>query len=153
MVNFQLLSTSFEHKNPIPAKHSCKGSDISPQLSWNGFPAETLSFALIMDDPDAPSGTWVHWVYFNIPPTTTQLAENFPRDRELPDGSRNGKNSWGKTGYNGPCPPTGTHRYFFKLYALDTKLNLDSNTEKTQLLKSIQGHILAMAELMGTFSK
>jgi len=139
---------------PIPARYSCKGQDISPPLEWDKeLPERTQSLALIMDDPDAPMGTWVHWVLYNIPATAHALPENTPDDPVLADGALQGTNSSRKTGYDGPCPPSGTHRYFFKLYALDTRLGLPSGATKDQLLEAMQGHILGQAELMGTFSK
>jgi hypothetical protein len=116
-------------------------------------PEGTRSFALIADDPDAPVGTWVHWVLYNIPSSARTLIESIPADAKLADGSINGKNSWGKPGYGGPCPPSGTHRYFFKLYALDTVLNLGSGATKEQLLNAMQGHILGQAELMGKYKR
>ena len=151
-VTFTLTSTAFTQGQPIPTDYSCKGRDISPALSWTEPPANTQSFALIMDDPDAPSGTWVHWVIYNIPASSRGLNEAMPKDAKLSDGSMQGTNSARNTGYNGPCPPSGTHRYFFKLYALDTMLSL-TNADKDKLLKAMDGHILAQAELMGTFSK
>lgn len=152
-MTLQLTSSAFEQGKPIPAKYSCRGEDVSPALSWGEPPAGTQSFALIMDDPDAPVGTWVHWVLFNIPPSARGLAEAVPSDATLADGSMNGKNSWGRLGYGGPCPPSGTHRYFFKLYALDEMLGLSSGADKGELLKAMEGHILAQGELMGTFSR
>jgi Raf kinase inhibitor-like YbhB/YbcL family protein len=151
-MTFNLTSTAFTQGQAIPTDYSCKGRDISPALSWTEPPANTQSFALIMDDPDAPSGTWVHWVIYNIPTSARGLNEAMPKDAKLPDESLQGTNSGRKTGYNGPCPPSGTHRYFFKLYALDTTLSL-TNPDKDKLLKAMDGHILAQAELMGTFSK
>jgi Raf kinase inhibitor-like YbhB/YbcL family protein len=148
-----LTSPAFTHGQPIPVKYTCKGEDISPALAWGEPPAGTQSFALIMDDPDAPVGTWVHWVLFNIPAAARSLPEAFPSDAALPDGSLSGKNSWGRTGYGGPCPPSGTHRYFFKLYALDEMLAINAGADKGELEKAMVGHILASAELMGTFSK
>jgi Raf kinase inhibitor-like YbhB/YbcL family protein len=146
---FQLISTAFEQGGPIPAKYSCKGEDISPSLAWGDPPTGTQSLALIMDDPDAPSGTWDHWIMLDI---STDL-------RELPEGIKAGdlgvifgKNSWGRSDYGGPCPPSGTHRYFFKLYALDTTLNLDETAGKSQVMAAMEGHVLAEADLMGTFS-
>ena len=152
-VNMNLTSSAFSNGQPIPVKYSCKGGDVSPALAWTDPPAGTQSFALIMDDPDAPSGTWVHWVLFNIPITAHAWPENTPKDAELVNGARQGKNSGGQIGYSGPCPPSGTHRYFFKLYALDTTLSLSSNADKKAVLAAMEGHILAQAELMGTFSK
>jgi Raf kinase inhibitor-like YbhB/YbcL family protein len=153
VLSYPLSSTDFEHKAAIPVKFSCKGEDISPQLQWKDTPQGTMSFALIVDDPDAPSGTWIHWVYYNIPAGINQLPQGIKRDKELSDGSRNGTNSWGKVGYNGPCPPAGQHRYFFKLYALDAVLDLKAGATKPELLKAMQGHILGLAELMGTFAR
>ncbi len=152
-MTLQLTSSAFEQGKPIPAKYSCRGEDVSPALAWGEPPAGTQSFALLMDDPDAPIGTWVHWVLFNIPPSARGLAEAVPSDATLADGSMNGKNSWGRLGYGGPCPPSGTHRYFFKLYALDEMLGLSSGADKGELLKAMEGHILAQGELMGTFSR
>lgn len=148
-----LTSNAFASGQNIPLKYSCLGREISPDLSWTGAPVATKSFALIVNDPDAPMGAWVHWVMYNIPVTTDGLPEAIPAGAQLSDGSLQGKNSSGNLGYNGPCPPSGTHRYFFKLYALDTILNLSSGASKDQLLKAMDGHILAQGELMGTFSK
>jgi Raf kinase inhibitor-like YbhB/YbcL family protein len=153
VMTFDLTSSAFVHKGVIPTQYSCKDKDQSPTLSWSGAPAGTKSYALIVDDPDAPSGTWVHWVYYNIPASQTSLMEGLAREKEFKDGSRNGENSWGVLGYDGPCPPSGTHRYFFKMYALDAVLALEPGATKPELLKAMQGHILATAELMGTFKK
>lgn len=152
-MTIELTSPAFAQGQPIPVTYTCKGEDISPALAWGEPPAGTQSFALIMDDPDAPVGTWVHWVLFNIPASARGLPETFPTDASLPDGSLSGKNSWGRTGYGGPCPPSGTHRYFFKLYALDEPLAINAGADKGELEKAMVGHILATAELMGTFSK
>ena len=152
-MTLSLTSNAFASGQNIPSKYSCLGREISPDLSWTGAPVATKSFALIVDDPDAPMGTWVHWVMYNIPATTNSLSEAAPAGEQLSDGSLQGKNSSGNLGYNGPCPPSGTHRYFFKLYALDTLLSLSSGVRKDQLLKAMDGHILAQGELMGTFSK
>jgi Raf kinase inhibitor-like YbhB/YbcL family protein len=149
---FEISSSAFKKGESIPARFSCKGSDTSPALMWTEPPTGTQSFALIMDDPDAPMGTWVHWVVFNIPASTRELKEGTPTDPQLSDGSLQGKTSAGSSGYHGPCPPSGTHRYFFKLCALDTMLSLSTNADKKELLAAIEGHILANAELMGTFS-
>ncbi len=150
---FALTSSAFTQDGMIPSKYTCDGQDISPPLTWREPPEETQSFALIADDPDAPMGTWVHWVIYNIPADARELAEGTPQDTELSDGSRQGKNSWPKLGYGGPCPPSGTHRYFFKLYALDTILELEPGANKKQLLKAMEGHILAETELMGKYSR
>jgi len=152
-MTLSLTSNAFASGQNIPSKYSCLGREISPDLSWTNFPAQTKSFALIVDDPDAPMGTWVHWVMYNIPASSNSLPEAVPAGGQLSDGSLQGKNSSGNLGYNGPCPPSGTHRYFFKLYALDTTLVLSSGASKDQLLKAMNGHILAQGELMGTFSK
>ena len=152
-MTLSLTSNAFASGQNIPSKYSCLGREISPDLSWTGAPVATKSFALILDDPDAPMGTWVHWVMYNIPATTNSLSEAVPAGGQLSDGSLQGENSSGNLGYNGPCPPSGTHRYFFKLYALDTLLSLSSGVRKDQLLKAMDGHILAQGELMGTFSK
>ncbi|MBN1878036.1 MAG: YbhB/YbcL family Raf kinase inhibitor-like protein [Anaerolineae bacterium] len=148
-----LSSPAFVHEGTIPARYTCDGDDISPALIWDEPPAGTQRLALIVDDPDAPVGTWVHWVLYNIPSDTRELPEAFPSDAELPDGSVNGKNGWGDTGYGGPCPPSGTHRYYFKLYALDTMLDLEPGATKAQLLKAMEGHVLGEDALMGTYQK
>lgn len=150
---FQLISPVFNHKGLIPKKYTCKGDDVSPALSWSDLPVGTVSYGLIMDDPDAPVGTWVHWVMYNIPGTKTMLPESVPADRVLDGLGVSGVNSWKKSGYGGPCPPIGTHRYFFRLYALDKMLDLEPGANKPELIKAMQGHILASAELMGLFAK
>ena len=152
-MSMTLTSLAFTQGNPIPARYTCTSEDISPPLSWDMPPSGTQSLALIMDDPDAPGGTWVHWVIYNIPTSTRSLRENVPYDTKPTDGSLQGKNSWGKLGYGGPCPPSGTHRYFFKLYALDTVLELKSGANKSVLLTAMEDHILGYAELMGTYKK
>lgn len=152
-MNIELKSAAFEEGAMIPKLYTCDGKDISPPLSWSGVPAGAKSIALIMDDPDAPRGTWVHWVLFNIPPDTKSLAENAPRAPSLPNGAKHGANSWPKLGYGGPCPPGGTHRYYFKAYALDTILALESGITKSQLLKAMEGHILAEGQLMGRYTR
>lgn len=149
----ELNSPVFNQGELIPRKYTCDGDDISPPLQWSGFPGGTKSFALICDDPDAPVGTWDHWVLYNISAKMSALPEGVSSDADLSDGSRNGRNSWGQLGYGGPCPPGGTHRYFFKLYALDSVLGLASGASKYQLLRAMEGHILAQAELMGRYSR
>lgn len=131
-MNIEVKSSAFQDGGMIPKRYTCDGQDISPPLSWGGVPANAKSIALIMDDPDAPVGTWVHWVLFNIPPGTKELAEKIPPSLSLPDGARHGKNGWGKLGYGGPCPPGGTHRYYFKFYALDIILNVQGGITKSQ---------------------
>jgi Raf kinase inhibitor-like YbhB/YbcL family protein len=149
----ELMSTAFVHEGPIPSKYTCDDEDISPPLQWGDPPAGTLSFAIIMDDPDAPVGTWVHWVLYNLSAESRALPEAVPPDTELPDGGRHGENSWQRPGYGGPCPPSGTHRYFFKLYVLDVAPDLAAGASKEQLLQAMEGHILAQAELMGTYAR
>ena len=152
-MEFRLTSSVFAEGQPIPARFSCDGEDISPPLAWTEPPTRTQSFALILDDPDAPAGTWVHWVLFNIPAEARALAEAISPDPTQADGSVHGSNSWRALGYGGPCPPGGTHRYFFKLYALDAVLELGGGANKAQLLAAIETHILAQAELMGTYAR
>lgn len=152
----ELRSPAFSHNGAIPRQYTCEGADVSPPLQWHGIPAGTKSLALIVDDPDAPDPraprrTWVHWVLFNIPPTATALPEGVRSD-QLPHGTREGINDWKRTGYGGPCPPIGRHRYFFKLYALDTLLALDKPT-KAELETAMRGHILAEAVLIGTYQR
>ncbi len=149
----EIKSSAFGSGEMIPAKYTCDGADFSPPLDWSEGPAGTKSFALICDDPDAPMGTWVHWVIFDIPPSATMLAEGITREKDLPGGGTQGINDFRKIGYGGPCPPGGTHRYFFKLYALDTMLGLKPGITKDQLLKAMRGHILAEAQLMGTYRR
>ncbi|HUI87152.1 MAG TPA: YbhB/YbcL family Raf kinase inhibitor-like protein [Anaerolineales bacterium] len=152
-MTLSISSPAFKNGAAIPAMYTCISKDVSPALAWSSQPSATKSFALIMDDPDAPGGTWVHWVIYNIPASAHGLPEAAPTKVQLDDGSLNGANSWGHLGYGGPCPPSGTHRYFFKLYALDTMLDLPSGASKQKLLAAMQDHILAQGELMGTFSK
>lgn len=151
--NFTITSTAFKEGKSIPQKYTCDGQDISPQLGWQSVPPNTKSLALIADDPDAPMGTWVHWVIFNIPPTTTELSESVPTEKTLPNGALQGINDFKNYGYGGPCPPSGTHRYYFKLYALDTALKLSAGITKPELLKAMERHIVAQAQLMGRYSR
>lgn len=146
-------SPSFDKSGWIPTNFTCDGSDISPKLVWSHLPAETKSIAIINDDPDAPMGTWVHWLIYNIPSTISQLDEGQPRKEILPNNALQGRNSWGKIGYGGPCPPSGTHRYFFRLYALDQKLSIMPGASKEELLKAMEGHILGQAEFYGKYSR
>lgn len=150
----ELNSPAFKTKTTIPAKYTCEGPDVSPALKWATPPAGTKGLALICDDPDAPGGTWVHWVIYNIPPDAEGLSENIPRDKKLDSGALQGTNSWGKIGYGGPCPPPGpAHRYFFKLYALDAALDLKPGATKQQVEGAMEGHVLDRAELVGLFSR
>lgn len=153
-----LNSPAFEHNGTIPARYTCEGDDVSPPLTWDGAPEGTRSFALIVDDPDAPDPAapkriWVHWVLYNLPAEARSLAENCGA-RGGYDGARDALNDWGRTGYGGPCPPIGRHRYFFKLYALDTQLpDLGAAADKARVLDAMQGHVLAQAELIGLYQK
>jgi Raf kinase inhibitor-like YbhB/YbcL family protein len=149
----EISSTAFSEGEMIPTRYTCDGPDVSPDLSWSGVPETAKSLALICDDPDAPMGTWVHWVLFNIPSSASGLPAEIPSDAALENGARHGNNDFRRLGYGGPCPPGGTHRYYFKLYALDVELNLDSGVTKDQLLEAMQGHILAEGQLMGKYSR
>lgn len=151
---FALKTSAFQPNGEIPQKYTCDGQDVSPPLSWSDPPAGTQSFSLIVDDPDAPVGTWVHWVLYDLPPAARDLAAGVPKDLELPNGAKQGRNDFRKIGYGGPCPPPGpAHRYFFKLYALDSKTNLNSGATKADVLKAMEGHILAQAELIGRYKR
>lgn len=149
----ELKSSAFAAGGMIPKQYTCDGQDIAPPLSWSEAPAKTKSLALIADDPDAPMGTWVHWVMWNIPPNVRALGEHLPKTDTLPNGIKQGTTDFKRVGYGGPCPPSGTHRYFFKLYALDTSLNLPPTTTKKDLEKAMQGHILQQAELIGKYAR
>lgn len=149
-----IKSADFKEGGEIPKKFTCEGEDISPELEWENVPEGTKSFALICDDPDAPVGVWVHWVIYNIPSNFRKLERNVPKVSKLENGILQGKNSWPRIGYNGPCPPPGKpHRYYFKLYALDTILNLKEGATKEELLNAMKGHILAEAQTMGTYRR
>jgi Raf kinase inhibitor-like YbhB/YbcL family protein len=149
----KLQSPAFPADGSIPAKYTCDGQDISPPLSWDAPPAATKSLALICDDPDAPMKTWVHWVVYNLPPETRSLPERLPAGNSLPNGGLQGITDFRKVAYGGPCPPGGTHRYFFKLYALDALLDLKPGATKAQVEAAMKGHILAQAELMGRYRR
>jgi Raf kinase inhibitor-like YbhB/YbcL family protein len=152
-MTIEIKSSAFSEGSTIPKKYSCDGENISPQLSWSNIPAETKSIAVIFDDPDAPSGVFVHWVIFNIDPTTSQLPESLPQKNTPAGLGSQGKNSFGKMGYAGPCPPRGAkHHYFFRIFALDTMLNLSGGASRAELDKAMTGHILARGQLMGIFS-
>ena len=149
-----LTSPAFAGGEPIPQRYTCDGADVSPPLSWSGAPAGTVSFALIVDDPDAPVGTWVHWVLYNIPADLRGLGEDLPAGERLDDGSIHGRNGWGNLGYGGPCPPPGSaHTYAFKLYALDTTLDLKPGVKKRAVTSAIEDHLLGRAVLTGTYSR
>jgi Raf kinase inhibitor-like YbhB/YbcL family protein len=148
-----VTSSAFQDGQPIPQKYSCDGENISPPISWSDA-ANAKSYAMVVEDPDAPSGMFVHWVIYNIPASEDGLAENIPATSEtLPNGTTQGKNGANKTGYTGPCPPNGTHRYFFKVFALDTKLTPSSDMNHDKLLAAIQGHVVSEGQLLGTYHK
>jgi Raf kinase inhibitor-like YbhB/YbcL family protein len=149
----KLTSPAFTEGGMFPAQYTCNGPDISPPLAWEEVPEEAKSLALIVEDPDAPVGTWVHWVLYNLPVDTRELKENITKTKVLPDGAMQGTNDFRKIGYNGPCPPGGTHRYFLKLYALDEMVDLNPGARKKDLLDAMKGHILAECQLMGKFSR
>ncbi len=155
---FSLTSTAFTDGAAIPVKHTCDGADVSPPLAWSGAPPGTAAFALVADDPDAPAGTWVHWVLYNLPGTAVRLAENVAKTDAPPKlgGALQGRNDFRRTGYGGPCPPPGpAHRYFFKLYALDgmLKLKAGAGAQKKDVEAAMQGHVLATAQLVGTYAR
>jgi Raf kinase inhibitor-like YbhB/YbcL family protein len=150
----RLTTTAFVPGSTIPAEFTCDGSDVSPALEWSNAPEGVQSFALVVEDPDAPAGTWVHWVLFDVPPSTHDLAEGVPPTRTLASGARQGLNDFQRIGYGGPCPPPGrAHRYYFRLYALDKKLELPSDTTRAVLDRAMRGHVLARAELMGRYRR
>jgi len=153
-MNIQLTSTAFADGQPIPAKYTCDGNDVSPPLQWTNTPANTRSFALIADDPDAPMGTWVHWVAYNLSPSTGTLPEGVEKSQYITGNAMQGLNDFRRLGYGGPCPPPGKpHRYFFKIYALDTVLNLKPGLTKKELLQATNGHVLAEGQLTGTYQR
>ncbi len=152
-MDIKIKSPGFVPGGKIPGKYTCDGMDISPPLAWTSGPGGTKTFALICDDPDAPMGTWVHWVIFNLPPDIIELRENVPPERKLESGAKQGMNDFRKIGYGGPCPPGGIHRYYFKFYALDTEVNLEAGATKSELLKAMEGHILAEGQLMGRYER
>ncbi len=157
MMSFSIRSASFVHGGEIPGKYTCQGRDVSPPLEWSAAPPGTQGFVLIVDDPDAPDPaapktTWVHWLLYGLPPATRSLPEGVA-EAALPTGTRGGRNDWNRTGYGGPCPPVGRHRYFFKLHAIDCVLPDLKQPTKAQLLEAIEGHVLASAELVGTYIK
>ena len=149
----ELSSLAFNDDDMIPDKYTCDGADVSPPLEWGLVPEGTKSIALICDDPDAPVGTWVHWVYYDIPADTKGLPENIAPQENPDNGGKQGTNDFRRIGYGGPCPPGGTHRYYFKIYALDTILNLPAGADKKQLLKAMEGHIIGQAQIMGKYKR
>ena len=150
----QLTTSAFSPGAAIPKRHTCDGADLSPALNWSEAPSGTQTFALILDDPDAPAGTWVHWVLYDLPASAHSLVEGVPKIPEISGGGLQGRNDFRKIGYGGPCPPAGApHRYFFKLYALDSKSGLKSGASKADVEHAMKGHILAQAELMGHYQR
>lgn len=149
----ELSSAAFKNGASIPKQYTCDGPNISPPLQWFGVPDNSKSLALLVDDPDAPRGTWVHWILFNIPPRATALPENIRKTRTIPNGARQGTNDFREIGYGGPCPPGGKHRYFFHLFALDTELQLEPGSTRLDLEQGMAGHILADTQLMGTYQR
>lgn len=152
-MELKVTSSAFKEGEMIPKKYTCDDRNVSPPLAWSEAPSGTKSLALICDDPDAPAGTWVHWVLFNVPASTRELPENVAPEKTLAVGERQGRNSWGKIGYGGPCPPSGTHRYYFKIQALDISLALEAGATKEDLEKAMRGHILAQGQLMGRYKR
>jgi len=151
-----ISSKAFASGGPIPARHTCDGEDVSPELSWTEPPAGTRSFVLIVDDPDAPMGTWVHWVLYDLPAETRSLPEGLPKKETLdkPAGAKQGRNDFGRIGWGGPCPPAGKpHRYFFRLYALDRSLGLAAGATRPEVDRAMAGHVLAQAETYGTYAR
>ena len=152
-MEIKITSSAFDEGGMIPEKYTCDGIDVSPPLMCTSIPDGTKTIALIGDDPDAPMGTWVHWVLFNLPANTKEISENIQPERELENGAKQGMNDFRKIGYGGPCPPGGTHRYYFKIFALDTELNLEAGATKLQLLEAMEGHILGEGQLMGRYKR
>ncbi len=151
---FEMKSDAFKPGGEIPEQYTCDGKDLSPPLHWKNPPPAAKSFALVVDDPDAPMGGWIHWVVYGIPATVTQLEEGLSQSETLPDGSKQGITDFRKPGYRGPCPPSGaSHRYYFKLYALNTLLDLPPSQTRAKLLESMAGHILAEARVMGHYQR
>jgi Raf kinase inhibitor-like YbhB/YbcL family protein len=153
-MKIEITSSAFTEGNPIPIEYTCDGSDVSPDLKWGTLPPETRSLALVCDDPDAPSGTFVHWVMYAIPPTENQLQKGVPKIPTLPNGTKQGTNGFGRIGYGGPCPPRGApHHYFFRIYALDTRIDQPGGMSRAQLDQAMKGHIVAEGHVMGTYQR
>ncbi len=152
-MEIKLTSAAFKEGQPIPRQYTCDGVDVSPPLEWAGVPKTARTVAIICDDPDAPAGTWVHWVLYNLPAENIGLVESLPTTENLKAGGFQGQNDFGKIGYGGPCPPSGTHRYFFKIYALDSELPLKAGATKADLEKAMEGHIVSQGQLMGTYRR
>ncbi|PYS23349.1 MAG: YbhB/YbcL family Raf kinase inhibitor-like protein [Acidobacteria bacterium] len=152
-MEIKLTSAAFKEGQPIPRQYTCDGVNVSPPLEWTGVPKTAKTVAIVADDPDAPAGTWVHWVVYDLPAENIGVVENLPATESLKAGGFQGKNDFGKIGYGGPCPPSGTHRYFFKVYALDAEVSLNAGATKADLEKAMQGHIVGQGELMGTYQR
>jgi Raf kinase inhibitor-like YbhB/YbcL family protein len=151
--SIKLTSTAFKEGEPIPRQYTCDGVNVSPSLEWSGVPKSAKTLVIFADDPDAPAGTWVHWVLYNLPADNIGMVENLPATDELRAGGFQGKNDFGKIGYGGPCPPSGTHRYFFKIYALDSELPLKAGATKAEVEKAMEGHVVTQGQLMGTYRR
>ena len=149
----RIESSAFREGQPIPAAYTADGRDVSPPLAWSGVPADAASLALVCEDPDAPRGTWIHWVFYDLSPALTGLPEGVPPVEKPAPGGVHGTNDFGRLGYGGPAPPSGTHRYFFRLYALDSRLGLAPGATRKQLSRAMEGHVRAEGELMGTYSR
>lgn len=153
-MSVEITSSAFEDGGFIPARYTCEGEDLSPPLKWANVPGDSKSLAIICDDPDAPAGTWVHWVTYDMSPTLSELPEGIPPSEITPDGAKQGVNDFRRTGYGGPCPPPGgPHRYFFKLYALDIEPGLPAGASKADLLRVMEGHVLGEGQLMGLYQR
>lgn len=152
-MGIKLTSTAFNEGQTIPRTYTCDGMNVSPPLEWSGVPKTARTLAIIADDPDAPGGMWVHWVLYNLPADNIGLVENLPATEKLVASGFQGKNDFEKIGYGGPCPPSGTHRYFFKIYALDVELSLKAGATKAEVEKAMEGHIVGQGQLMGTYSR
>lgn len=152
-IEFKLTSNAFKEGEAIPRQYTCDGVNVSPSLEWSGVPKNAKTIAIIADDPDAPSGTWVHWVLYNLPADVIGLVENLPARENLRAGGFQGKSDFGKIGYGGPCPPSGSHRYFFKIYAVDSELPLKAGATKAEVEKALEGHIVGQTQLMGTYAR
>ena len=153
MGKIDVRSSAFGEGDRIPSDFTCEGADMSPPIEWYGVPATAQSLAILMDDPDAPSGDWVHWLVYDLPPSLMQLPAGIPEGGRLASGGLQGRSDFGTLGYGGPCPPRGNHRYFFKVYALDAMLHLKPGVTKKELVKAMQGHVLAEGRLMGTYER
>jgi len=153
MEKIDVRSSAFSEGERIPSDFTCEGADMSPPIEWSGVPARAQSIAILVDDPDAPAGDWVHWLAYDLPPSLTRLPAGIPDGGRLPSGGSQGRSDFGSLGYGGPCPPSGTHRYFFKIYALDEVLHLKPGVTKKGLLKAMEGHVLAEGRLTGTYER